>query len=181
MSEQKIVPFLFEGENLIRVVERISQPWFVAKDVCQTLGIVWKGSDSTGPLGSLDDDEKGVSSVHTPGGYQDMVVVNESGLYAIIFKSRKPEAVRFRKWVTNEVLPAIRRTGGYGPDLSRPAEELAESDLPEGTRLKMVSETRLTWGIEAAQEVWVAAGLPMTPAMHAARRQSDLFRNGGAH
>lgn len=108
-----ITQFLFEGEALVRVVSRDGEPWFVAKDVCGVLGIVWKGSDSTGPLSSMDDDEKGVQIVDTLGGAQEMIVVSESGLYALVFRSRKPAAHRFRKWVTGEVLPSIRKTGGY--------------------------------------------------------------------
>jgi prophage antirepressor-like protein len=61
----------------------------------------------------LDSDEKGVSSIHTPGGLQSVSVINESGLYSLILGSRKPEAKKFKKWVTSEVLPAIRKTGAY--------------------------------------------------------------------
>jgi len=93
-------------------------PWFVAKDVCDVLGI----KQATRAVESLDDDEKGVSSIHTQGGIQQMLSVNESGVYALIFRSRKPEAKAFRKWVTSEVLPALRQTGGYsmGGTLSAP-------------------------------------------------------------
>jgi hypothetical protein len=64
-------------------------------------------------LERLDDDEKGVSSIHTPGGQQEMTVVNESGLFNLMLGSRKPEAKRFKRWVTHEVLPSIRKTGSY--------------------------------------------------------------------
>ena len=64
-------------------------------------------------VGRIDDDERGTTTVRTPGGPQEVLTVNESGVYALIFTSRKPEAKRFRKWVTSEVLPAIRRTGRY--------------------------------------------------------------------
>ena len=67
-------------------------------------------------LSRLDDDEKGVSSIDTLGGVQTMATVNESGLYSLIMGSRKPEAKRFKKWVTAEVLPSIRKTGSYGVD-----------------------------------------------------------------
>ena len=102
---------VFENPDLgkVRVVERSGEPWFVAADVCRALGL-----DSTGKaLTRLDDDEKGVNSIHTLGGSQMMTIINESGLYALVLGSRKPEAKAFKRWVTHEVLPAIRRTGRY--------------------------------------------------------------------
>lgn len=83
--------------------------WFVAKDVCEALG-VGKYRDS---LTRLDDDERGSVLVDTPGGPQKVGTVNEAGFYKIVLRSRKPEAKAFQRWVTHEVLPAIRRTGGY--------------------------------------------------------------------
>jgi len=88
--------------------------WFVAKDVCEALGIVWKGSATMGPL---QDDEIQTFPVKTDGGTQDVVHIDESGLYRLAFKSRKPYARHFTRWVTHEVLPSIRRTGSYSlPD-----------------------------------------------------------------
>lgn len=100
---------VFENPNLgkVRVIERNGEPWFVAADVCNALEI-----DRT-QTRRLDDDEKGVYSMQTPGGAQMMNIVNESGLYALVLGSRKPEAKAFKRWVTHEVLPAIRRTGRY--------------------------------------------------------------------
>lgn len=100
---------VFENPNLgkVRVIERNGEPWFVAADVCNALGI------DRAQIRRLDDDEKGVRSTQTPGGAQMMNIVNESGLYALVLGSRKPEAKAFKRWVTHEVLPAIRRTGHY--------------------------------------------------------------------
>lgn len=83
--------------------------WFSGKDVCYSIGI----SKYRDFLVKLDDDERVSTNMDTLGGNQQITVVNESGLYHLIFLSRKPEAKAFRKWVTNEVLPSIRRTGGY--------------------------------------------------------------------
>ena len=83
------------------------EPWFVAADVCRALGI-----DRT-QTRRLDEDEKGVYSAQTPGGQQDMSIVNEPGLYALVLSSRKPEAKAFKRWITHEVIPNIRKTGGY--------------------------------------------------------------------
>lgn len=91
----------------LRVVDRGGEPWFVAADAIDILNLDRKA------LERLDEDEKGVSSIHTLGGQQNARIINESGLYSLILGSRKPEAARFKKWVTSEVLPAIRRTGAY--------------------------------------------------------------------
>lgn len=84
-------------------------PWFVLADACRVLEI----RNSRDAAASLDEDEKGVATTDTPGGQQELTIVNESGLYSLILRSRKPEAKRFKKWVTAEVLPTIRRTGAY--------------------------------------------------------------------
>lgn len=85
------------------------EPWFVAKDVCDALSL-GRQHDSTR---YLDADEKGEGLVDTPSGKQTMVVINEPGFYKLIMKSRKPEAKAFQRWVTHEVLPSIRKKGGY--------------------------------------------------------------------
>ena len=119
ITNTKPLAFDFQGRN-VRTVHIHGQPWFVGKDVCDVLGIkntkdalgsLTKGVGSDDPL--LDEDERLVETVETFGGPQKMVCVNESGLYALIFKSRKAEARAFRKWVTSEVLPSLRKTGFY--------------------------------------------------------------------
>lgn len=97
------------NENAVRVIMKDDHPWFVAKDVCDALEI----ANSRDAISSLDDDEKGVAKSDTLGGAQNMNIFNESGLYSLVFKSNKPEAKKFKKWVTSEVLPAIRKTGHY--------------------------------------------------------------------
>ncbi|AAY93012.1 phage protein, BRO family [Pseudomonas protegens Pf-5] len=111
-----VISFNF-GKQQVRTLLIDDQPWFVAADVCVSLAI---GNVSLAVNGradretdGLDEDEKGIATVNTPSGAQEMLVVNESGLYALIFKSRKAEAKRFKKWVTAEVLPAIRKHGRY--------------------------------------------------------------------
>ena len=103
-----VIPFSFE-DHAVRVITQDAQPWFVLADVCDVL----EHTNSRVVAERLDEDEKGVSIVYTPGGPQEMNIINESGLYNLIFTSRKPEAKRFRKWVTGEVLPSIRQTGSY--------------------------------------------------------------------
>lgn len=98
----------FESQN-IRIVEVDSKPWFVARDISDILGF----GRSQEMTRYLDDDEKGVFNTHTLGGMQGLTIINESGLYSSILRSRKSEAKRFKKWITSEVLPSIRKTGGY--------------------------------------------------------------------
>lgn len=93
----------------IRVIVKDNEPWWVAKDVCTALEL----SDVSVSLARLDEDEKGTSSTCTLGGEQMVMTVNESGLYNLVLGSRKPEAKAFKRWVTHEVLPAIRRNGAY--------------------------------------------------------------------
>lgn len=102
--------FLWEAAAAaVRVVGTADAPWFVAKDVCAALGI----ANYRDAVSSLEEDEKGVALTDTLGGAQEMATVNESGLYALIFRSRKEQARVFRKWVTSEVLPQIRKAGRY--------------------------------------------------------------------
>lgn len=101
-----------QAHTVRMVIDDSGAPWWIAVDVCGVLGL----SNSRKALSALDEDEKGVTSGYTLGGNQHMATVNESGLYSLIFKSRKPEAKAFRRWVTCEVLPQIRRTGQYSRD-----------------------------------------------------------------
>ena len=100
------------GDSSLRVVEIDSQPWFVAKDVCGILGL----ANMRSSLAALDEDEKGVHTMDTLGGNQEMTVISEPGLYSLILRSRKPEAKTFKRWVTHEVLPSIRRHGMYATE-----------------------------------------------------------------
>lgn len=103
--------FNFSQEKTpVRVQLINNEPWFVAKDVCEVLGI----ANHKDTVSRLDDDERGSVLMDTLGGVQRMSAVSESGLYSLIFQSRKPEARKFRKWVTGEVLPSLRRKGYYG-------------------------------------------------------------------
>lgn len=106
MNELQI--FNYNGGE-VRTVQKDGEPWFVLKDVCDALGI----GNHRMAADRLDADEKGVSQIDTLGGAQGMTVINESGLYNVILRSDKPGAKPFRKWVTSEVLPSIRKHGAY--------------------------------------------------------------------
>ena len=105
----QVIPFDFRSAEVRAVVTEDGEPWFVLDDVAPALG--YTRSRDAGRI--LDPDEKGAHIVRTPGGAQKMTTLNESGVYHLCFKSRRPEARAFRKWVTAEVLPAIRKTGRY--------------------------------------------------------------------
>lgn len=107
----ELMEFQFSKQSDSLQVELInSEPWFLAKDVCNILDL----ENVTKALYTLDEDEKLTLPVDRSGQVRNMNFINESGLYNLIFQSRKPEAKKFRKWVTNEVLPSIRKTGKYG-------------------------------------------------------------------
>ena len=110
-----MTPFTYDDQP-VRVVTINDEPWFVASDVASILG----HSEAYAMTRTLDDDEKGPHTVRTPGGNQSMVVISESGLYSAILRSRLAQARPFRRWVTSDVLPAIRKTGTYSatPQLS---------------------------------------------------------------
>ena len=117
--------FQFNGTAVRIHKDKNNDPWFVAKDV----GDVLELQNIRASVALLDDDEKSVNTIYTPSGEQEMVIINESGLYSLILRSRKPEAKAFKKWVTSEVLPAIRKQGGYiasTPEMSE-AEIMAKA------------------------------------------------------
>ena len=102
---------IFENNHFgkVRVFEKNGEPWFIAKDIAETLDYR-SASDMTR---ILDEDEKDMQIVSTLGGHQNVTVINESGFYSAILRSRKEEAKKFKKWVTSEVIPAIRKHGAY--------------------------------------------------------------------
>ena len=108
---KELMKFDFEGRG-VRSLMIAGEPWWVVKDVCEVLGI----ADHHQVFERLDEDERGRYPIPTRGGEQEAKCVNEFGLYTLIIRSDKPEAKAFRKWITSEVLPAIRKTGRYAVD-----------------------------------------------------------------
>lgn len=131
-----IIPFSFENTEVRAVTDEHGDPWFVASDVATVLGY----GHVPHMTRMLDDDEKDVQNLDTPGGKQEMTIISESGLYACILKSRRPEAKVFRKWVTSEVLPTLRKTGRYelpaaptiSPAQQRQLQNAIAERFPEG-------------------------------------------------
>ena len=107
--KNEMMVFEKEGFGKIRILEKDGNLWFVAKEVSDFLGY----RDAHDMIRNLDDDEKDTQNMRTPGGDQALSIINESGLYSAILRSRRHEAKQFKKWITSEVLPSIRKTGSY--------------------------------------------------------------------
>ena len=107
--ENKLMIFENDAFGKVRTLNLNGEPWFVAADVCTALEL---GHPSL-TVERLDEDEKGISTIDTLGGKQRMAIINEPGLYSLVITSRKPEAKAFKRWITHEVIPAIRKHGAY--------------------------------------------------------------------
>lgn len=158
------------GEQLVRVVERESGAWFVGNDVCAALEI----KNPRDGISRLDDDERDCVGIpDAMGRERETTIVSESGVYALIFTSRKAVAVQFRKWVTGEVLPSLRRTGRYEIGVNDDEED--EGDAPMSvpymgsqtdrdnfkTAVSVVRMYERNWGPAAARAIAVKMGFPM--------------------
>lgn len=117
----------------IRTVEQHGEPWLVGKDVATVLG--YKNPQEA-IRNHVDEEDKGVSEIRTPGGTQRLPIINESGLYSLILSSKMPKAKEFKRWVTHEVLPAIRKTGAYSVSPYKPKASSV------GEVIKLVEVTR---------------------------------------
>lgn len=118
--------FPITGQQVRAVRGPDGEPWFVAKDVCKCLEI----GNSSQALSYLDEDEKGVIISDTPGGPQSLSIISEPGLYSLILRSRKPQARAFKRWITHEVLPALRRSGHYSmPSSTSSTAPAIDADL----------------------------------------------------
>lgn len=159
--------FAFE-EHLVRVIEQNGEPWFVGKDVCNALDI----KNHNDALSSLDEDEKGVAITdplyqsERGGGAQTTTIVSEPGVYRLVFRSRKQEAERFKRWLAHEVLPQIRRTGKYeapSGGQSAPDEPLASD---QRAALALITEARMIYGPARARLLWeTLPALPPVPTL----------------
>ena len=115
---------IFENEEFgeVRVLEKDNEPWFIGKDVADILGY---SNPRDAIHKHVEFEDKGVAKCDTLGGSQELTVINESGLYSLILSSKLPGAKKFKHWVTSEVLPSIRRNGGYIAN----QENLSDSEL----------------------------------------------------
>jgi prophage antirepressor-like protein len=182
--QQALQVFQTEDHYEFRTIIRDGEPWFALVDVCRALDI--KNTSDAGAR--LDEDEKmtlvlneGQSGVR--GGARSMIIVNESGLYSIILRSDKPGAKRFKKWVTSEVLPAIRKTGSYGGRIPAfIARFQANWDRVEEGHFSVINElvVRLWGRLEMAGYVMpdkAMDGKELRPDVAVGRRFSDWLKN----
>ena len=135
--------FNFRGQD-VRTVIINNEPYFVGKDVAEILGYT---NSRQALKNHVDEDDKGVSKCDTPGGKQDLVIINESGLYSLILSSKLPQAKEFKRWVTSEVLPTIRKHGMFATD-----ELLDNPDFAIATLQKLKEEREAKKLLEATIE-----------------------------
>jgi prophage antirepressor-like protein len=167
-NKSELIPFMYEGLHIVRVMDRDGEPWFVAKDICDRLGL----SDITEAMRCLDPDERSLEFLKTSSGTQEMALITEPGLYKLIGGSRKAEARKFDRFVRHEILPSIRNTGAFG---SLPHDPRAVGEFNAASRL--LGELRRTLGIREAAKatpgVLAKIGLPPLAASDA-----EVFRQG---
>lgn len=169
---RQITDFNFQN-NLIQIVDTENALWFVAKQCCDVLNIT-KYRDM---LATLDPDQRASTVMDTPGGRQEVSLINESGLYELIFRSRSPAAKPFRKWVTGQVLPTLRKTGSYAitehhiPQTRAEALRLA-ADLAE--QLEQ-AEQRL---VEQAPQVQFAEAIQTSDELMSVSEVAKLLQVG---
>lgn len=133
-----LMPFHY-GAEPVRVAMIDDEPWFVLADLCKVLEIR-NGRDVAA---RLTDDQKGVAPIDTLGGRQQMTVVNEAGMYEVVIRSDKPEAVKFRRWITGTVLPEIRRTGSFGRAPALTGTELMAAGYVEAMKALEARDIRI--------------------------------------
>lgn len=144
-----LINFQFQSVTNIRTLLINGEIWFVASDIATALDYRM-ASDMTR---FLDDDEKATHNLRTPYGEQNFTIINESGLYSAILKSRKPEAKTFKKWVTSEVLPTIRKTGTYTAPTVQ-SNELTDKDWTNLKRLVWLCENNFKMQKSAGYAIW---------------------------
>lgn len=141
--------FRFESAT-VRVIDQSGEPWFVASDVCRVLEL----ANITMALRVLDDDERGVNTIEVGGRDQSVNIISEPGLYKLLSRSRKPEAKRFDRWVRHEVLPAIRKHGGY--------IVAAPEETPEALAIRALTILQAT---VARQKAQIEEAMPKVEAL----------------
>lgn len=167
MSE--VIPFSFE-DHTVRTMMIDDEPWFVAADLCAVLQI----NNVSDAVGRLDEDE--VTLVSNEGG-GNINIVSESGMYSLVLGSRKPEARRFKKWITSQLLPTLRRTGRYILH-DAPPRPLVSADIDPPRIMAAVALTnaaRRLYGIATARRVWAQCGLPVAIVDATAEFEDDPF------
>ena len=172
-------PFLFSENDIRTALDEAGNPWFCARDICLALDILWSGGSKS--LGNMPENWQGAVYYPTPGGRQETIFVNEAGLYKLIFRSNKPKAEEFANWVCEEVLPSIRKTGGYG--VGKAVDLLAchkaiHAFLDDLMKTKSVVKREML--IASLQTLCTMAGIKMPELTRLPLKidQADLFEGG---
>lgn len=169
VNESKVMTFQFsESKQQVRNVLIESKPWFVAKDVCDVLGL----QNSRQSVKELDDDEKLMYKLYTSGQNRNVWVISESGLYALILRSNKPYAKTFRKWITSEVIPALLKKGYYGISSQKAHDYVDARNIPYGTILLNNFNVR---SIEIENEVWLSLN-DLNRALYASTASNQIAK-----
>lgn len=170
---------IFERQEFgqVRVVDVNDEPWFVAKDVCEALGYQWNGAAR---IAHIPEEWRGVTSVVTPFGEQTMLTISEQGLYFFLGRSDKPAALPYQKWISGEVLPSIRKTGGYSMAPKSYAEALralaAEVEMREAVEAqKALAEAQRDEAIRTKAEIGSRREATSMATASAAVRQRDAL------
>lgn len=159
--------FSFGNNGELRVLMQDNEPWFVGADVAEMLGY----SDASKAVRvHVDAEDKGVDEMATPGGKQKVITINESGLYSLIMASKLPTAKQFKRWVTNEVLPAIRKHGGY-----LTPEKIEEALLNPDTLIKLASQLKIEREKRLAAETKVKELQPKSDYYNAYMAREKVF------
>lgn len=166
MSNTEISIFRREGVD-IRVVTIEGEPWFIAMDALAMLDV------NRSSLALLDDDERGVHTVDTLGGQQSLTVISESGLYSLILRSRKAEAKAFKKWITREVIPSIRKTGAY---VNETPEQLFARALVQANTMLTAKDATILELAPKAEAYDRLAGSPTLIKIEVAARKAGVGR-----
>lgn len=167
-----IQPFTYE-DHTVRVVTIDGEPWFVLADLCKVLDLAKPSRVAM----RIADDMKGAHLMSTPGGDQEMTIVSEAGMYEVIIRSDKPEAAAFRRWVTSEVLPSIRKHGGYLTD--QKIEDILDNPdtiIQLATKLKSERSKRAALEKQAAIDTPKARFADAVSASHTSILIGDLAK-----
>lgn len=170
-----LIPFLFEGQALVRVIVRDAEPWFVAIDVAALLGYAK-------PEGAVSRHCRKPTTcpLETGGQVRQVNLISEPDVWRLIIKSNLPEAQRIEAWLFEEVLPTIRKTGGYqmprdeGAGIPKATAPDPMKAQPIPVQLRWLDEVKGVFGVDAAREAYMETSLPVTPSM-LNPRQGSLF------
>ena len=169
----------------VRTVVIENEPYFVGKDVAEALGYGKGKSLANAVANHVDKEDKGVTKIMTPGGAQEMTIINESGIYSLVFGSKLPTAKKFKRWVTHEVLPSIRKTGTYGiPQTYAEALQLAADQAkqlleqkPKVEFFDAVAESKDAIEIASVAKVLGVPGVGRNKLFEFLRNRKILMRN----